>query len=276
MARRTALIVVLACVAAVTSAAASPRPPQPSTYLALGDSVAAGVGADHPGTTGYVARLHEALADARRCGRGQALGCRLALQNLALPGATTTTLISGQLPQALGLLEQRNADPTPVNDVRLITLDIGGNDLFGPVTRDCSTAVTPTCLATVDEQLLEVARNYSYILSALRTAAGPTTTIAVMTYYNPLPACHLDGLTRLAELVLEGGGAIATGLNDIIRDAAARSDAVVVDSADVVGANDLVGGSDCLHPDDSGHADIAAAFAASVGDRSGRPGAVRD
>ena len=64
----------------------------------------------------------------------------------------------------------------------------------------------PACLVAIQTALAEVARNYSIILSELRAAAGPDTTIAVMTYYNPLPACHLAPLALSADLVLEGGG----------------------------------------------------------------------
>ena len=62
-----------------------------------------------------------------------------------------------------------------------------------------------------------------------------------------------------ANLVLEGGGPIQVGLNDIIRNAAAAPDAaaVVAETAPretpplLIGKDDLVG--DCLHPNNSGH-----------------------
>jgi lysophospholipase L1-like esterase len=257
----------LAVLAAVTAVASGP--PQPAVYLALGDSVAAGIGASSS-ETGYVAVLHDTLTDARNCGEGEALGCRLSLVSMAVPGATTTSLIgrageSSQLSDAVALLRARNSDRPPVDDVKLVTLTIGGNDVFGPVLGACAgDPGTELCQATIAGRLALVAQNYDLILSALRTAAGGDTTIAVMTYYNPLPACRLAPLSPLAEQVLEGGGGLAAGLNDIIRQSAARHGAVVVETAAVVGPDDLVGGTDCLHPDDSGHADIAAAFAEAV------------
>lgn len=251
--------------AAVLAAPASAAPPQPSLYLALGDSVAAGVGARPPATEGYVAELHGLLTAARRCGGGQALGCRLDLVNLAVPGATTGTLISQQLPQAVSLLQERNGNSTPVDDVDLITIDVGGNDVFGPVVGACgANPQAPSCLAAIQAALTQVAANYQTILSALRAAAGPDMTIAVMTYYNPLPACQLAALAPLADLVLEGGGPLPGGLNDIIRSQAAAYGAVVAETASLIGVDDLVGGTDCLHPDNSGHDDIAAAFAAVI------------
>jgi lysophospholipase L1-like esterase len=176
------------------------------------------------------------------------------------------TLIAGQLPAAVDLIATRRATPTPVDDVRLVTLDIGGNDVFTPVVTACAAdAQSPGCASTIAAQLGQVAVNYARILSALRAAAGPDTTIAVMAYYNPLSACRLSALAPLAQLVLEGGGPVTAGLNDVIRASAQAYGAVVVETAALIGPEDLVGGTDCLHPDDSGHADIAAAFAAAVG-----------
>ena len=81
-----------------TPAMAAAPPPRP-LYLALGDSVAAGVGAQPPATEGYVPELHDLLAAEVPCGDGQALGCRLDLLNIAEPGATTTTLLARPTPQ---------------------------------------------------------------------------------------------------------------------------------------------------------------------------------
>jgi lysophospholipase L1-like esterase len=250
-----------ALVAALLATPAMAAAPSRPLYLALGDSVAAGVGAQPPATEGYVPELHDLLAAEVPCGNGQALGCRLDLLNIAEPGATTTTLLARQLPSAVSIITQRRATPTPVDDVRLITLDIGGNDAFGPILQACgSDPQAPGCATTISTVLGAVAVNYRTILSRLRDAAGPDTTIAVMTYYNPLPACVLAAQTPLANLVLEGGSPLPIGLNDIIRGQAADHDAVVAETGQLIGVHDLVGGRDCLHPDASGHDDIAAAF----------------
>jgi lysophospholipase L1-like esterase len=260
---------ILAAVAAlplalVPAAAGVAAPPPPATYLALGDSLPAGVGAA-PGQ-GYVPLLAAELVASRHCGGGQALGCRLELVNRAVSGATTVSLVSGQLPGAVALLEERNGNATPVDDVRLITITIGGNDVFTTsVIAACLGGLTPTCQRTVAVQLQQVSVNYATILGQLREAAGPSTTIAVMTYYNPLPACRLAALAPLADMVLEGGGPLTSGLNDIIRARAAAVDAVVVETAPVVDRTEVQ--PDCLHPNGDGHADIAEAFADAVRDR---------
>ena len=252
---------VAALLGTPAAAAVSPQP----LYLALGDSVAAGVGAQPPATEGYVPELHHRLAAEVPCGNGQSLGCQLDLLNIAEPGATTTTLLARQLPRAISLIEQRRATATPIDDVRLITLDIGGSDAFGPIIQACSSdPQAPGCATTISTVLGAVTTNIRAILSGLRAAAGPDTTIAVMTYYNPLPACVLAAQASLADLVLEGGGPAPTGLNDIIRGQAAAHDAVVAETGPLIDVHDLVGGRDCLHPDTSGHDDIAAAFDAVI------------
>lgn len=260
---------LVAATAAVSPAGAATARPEAAVHLALGDSVAAGVGATPDPRNGYVSVLYATLTAARPCGAGRALGCALDLVNLAQPGATTSSLVAQQLPAAVELITSRRATPSPVDDVRLVTLDIGGNDVFGPVIRACGAdPQSATCVATIGTQLALVAANYERILSALRAAAGPDTTIAVMTYYNPLPGCYLAALTPLAQLVLEGGGPVPAGLNDIIRTSADAYGAEVVETAPLITVEDLVGGTDCLHPDNSGHADIAAAFAAGIDARA--------
>jgi lysophospholipase L1-like esterase len=117
-------------------------PPEPAVYLALGDSVAAGTGATDPATRGYVGLLADDL-QGNGCGKGKAVGCRIELVNLAVDGATTTSLIATQLEPALALIEERNSNRTPVDDVRLITLTIGGNDVVQPVAVTAASASRP-------------------------------------------------------------------------------------------------------------------------------------
>ena len=77
------------------------------SYVALGDSTAAGYGAAAGG--GYPARLHVALA---------AAGVSLSLRNLGENGATSADVARRQVPQL--------ANATPA----LVTLGIGTNDLW--------------------------------------------------------------------------------------------------------------------------------------------------
>lgn len=261
---------LLSLTAGLSPAAATPPGglvPGLPVHVALGDSVAAGAGA--PPGQGYVPLLVEQLRDDLNCSPAAAAtaadGCpRLQLANLSRGGATTTSLVADQLPMAVALLRSRNGDANPRNDVETISLTIGGNDVYGPVVSACIPTPTAACAVTVASSLNTAQRGLATILGTLRDAAGPSTRIAVMTYYNPLPGCHLAPFAALGDQVLEGGGGVPAGLNDIIRAAAAATGADVAETYGLVGPGELVGGRDCLHPNAIGHAEIAPVFAAAL------------
>jgi lysophospholipase L1-like esterase len=245
------------------SAEPDPAPIGRPLYLALGDSLAAGVGASNPAVTGYVPQLYELLRQQLACQPAGRPSCRsLALRNLGVGGATSTTLLATQLPAAVAELQARNNDPNPHNDVKVVTIDIGGNDLFGVVSSSCAAGPSPECAALIQARLEAFAANFSLILGELRAAAGPDTVIVAMTYYNPLPSCRLASLAPLADAVLEGGGGVTVGLNDLIRSIAAAHGVLVAETYGRLGPGELVGGSDCLHPNDAGYQVITQAFAA--------------
>src|SRR5262245_24386466 len=108
MRRKISIGVVLTLLAAatITWSLAAPFAQEPPTgvYLALGDSLAAGVGATRPTESGYVSQLFTAL---------QANGDGITeLDNLAISGETTTSILDhGQLDRAMAAI----ADPA--NDV---------------------------------------------------------------------------------------------------------------------------------------------------------------
>lgn len=262
MRRFVLLTALVATVLAPLPASASDR--EAPIQLTLGDSVAFGIGADRPESHGYTAVLNR-WATGMDCRDDQRGGCpHLELVNLAVPGATSTSLIGSQLGGAVELLVERNHDLDDENDVELINVTIGGNDLFGPVVEACSGGVTPDCTAVVQGALRTYAANLAVILGTLRSTAGPETEIVIMTYYNPLGACHLSELAPLADLVLEGGGPVPIGINGIIRATAAATNVQVADTSGELDEDDFVGGQDCLHPDKSGHHRIARIFERTI------------
>jgi lysophospholipase L1-like esterase len=252
-------VIVVALFAAVFGAtvpahAASPEGP---VYLALGDSQAFGVGTPQEDKLGYVPVLSR-WAHATDCGEGSPEACPLLeLVNLSVPGATSTGLIASQLPAAIGLIGNRRADGNPGNVVVLITVTIGGNDLFNPVIANCSGGPTPTCVQTIQSLFTTYVANLGVILGSLRSVAGPDAEIIITTYDNPLGACHLAGLEPLADAVLEGGAGIPVGFNDLIKAVAAATAVEVADTFGQLDPEDWVGGTDCLHPDISGYQKIA-------------------
>jgi len=161
------------------------------------------------------------------------------------------------LPTAVAEILARAGDDDPGNDAVYITVTIGGNDLFRPVIEACSAGVTPECANTIQTLFANYQANLAQILGTMK-AVAPNAEIAIMTYANPLWSCDLADLAPLADLVLEGGGPLPGGLNNIIRGVAGAVGGVtVVDMFGNLDPEDFVGGDDYLHPDDSGHRKIA-------------------
>jgi lysophospholipase L1-like esterase len=245
-------------------------PGQP-VMIALGDSWAAGVGAI-PGN-GYVPQLRSALQERYGClparAEQAAENCKqLQLVDLAVGGATTPSLIVGQLPAAVSLLEDRNGDHNPRNDVEVITLHVGGNDVTGPIIAACLGGLTAGCVATIQAELTAYRADLMTVLSALRSAAGSGTAIVIGTYDNPIATCTLGavpGAIQLGALTLEGGGPIPAGLHDVMRQVAGEHDVLVAGVYGELVSADWVGGNDCLHPRDSGYAKVVAAFLETLG-----------
>lgn len=186
-------------------------------YLALGDSLAVGVGATVPSQTGYVAKFDKSYFQASQIGPD-------VLTNLgvAIPGGETSgSFISdGQLQAAKDAIA---AD----TDIKVVTLDIGGNDLL-KLLLDGTCPFGPDCTTEAEDALEAFGTNFAFILSKL---AGPLffdggdEELMVMTYYNPLsgtghPAegfidlalAGPDFITSCADLGISN----PPGLNDII------------------------------------------------------------
>ncbi|MBS1195469.1 MAG: hypothetical protein H6R33_189 [Actinobacteria bacterium] len=139
-------------------------------YLALGDSLAANVGAPSA-RDGYVSRLHNQLE--QRDGRSYGL------LNLGVSGETSGSLLGGgQLEEALAFLA--------VNRVAYVTVDIGANDLLGHLTSpDCAESLErPACRDRLEAALAAYETNVQAIFDALAGAA-PDATIIFLKAYNP-------------------------------------------------------------------------------------------
>lgn len=231
-------------------------------YLALGDSLAAGVGASDRAATGYVPLLFDHLRNAPSW-RGRGLG----LLNLGVPGETTTSLLrpGGQLERARAALAARNGDADPNNDVEVITIDTGGNDLL-ILLADVACVLNPEepgCQARLENALASATANLGAILRQLRAAAGPDAIIIAMTYYNPFSGGGLP----LAEV---GDQALAR-LNTAIMAAAADPQvrARVADVAPLFAGQALrlthMGRfPPDVHPNDDGYVLIGQAFVAAL------------
>jgi len=258
------LSVLLVALAAMASAASAASP----IYLSLGDSWPAGAGTSSPDNR-YPVVLSAALQEQFDCsasGKDKPNGkCQnLQLVDISVGGATTPTLIANQLPQAESLLAERNTDHNPRNDIEVITLHIGGNDVTGPIIAACiQNPGSAGCLQTVQNEFAAYRSDLDTLLSALREAAGPDTRIVIGTYDNPIPTCFLGavpGASQLGAIVLEGGPGVPLGLHDIMRDVAEDYDVEVASVFGQLVPADWVGGNDCLHPRDTGYQKVVDAF----------------
>jgi len=245
----------LALLAPAAPAAAKETP----AYVAIGDSLAFGVGASDPATGGYVALTYETLRNSDRYrDRG------LELINMGVPGATSSDLLlpGGELERALGEIRDRQEDTSSSDDnVEIITVDIGGNDVLALATAD-SPCVADTlgekCQGRFQEMLGTLKGNLTEVLGRLRQAA-PKAELMVMDLYSPL-----SGRGGPEDLLAD----YAVGeINAVTEEVASRPEL----HAGLVSVYPLFRGraaqliaADGVHPNDVGHALMAEVVLAAI------------
>lgn len=245
----------LALLAPAAPAAAKEAP----AYVALGDSLAFGVGASDPATNGYVGVTYDALRKSERYrDRG------LELVNLGVPGATSSDLLlpGGQVERALDEIRERQDDTSSADDnVETITLDIGGNDILALATADSPCLADPLsaeCQSLFEQMLGRLEENLTETLRQLREAA-PKAKIVVLDLYSPL-----SGRGDAADLIADFA---ITEMNAVTAKVATRSefDAELASVFPLFRgrASKLVAG-DNLHPNDDGHALMAELVLAAI------------
>jgi acyl-CoA thioesterase I len=260
--------------AAFLSLALAVAPAQPSAsaqaqtapaYLALGDSLAFGVGATNPSTAGYVALAHNAMSNSERFGEPG-----LELTNLGVAGARSADLLApgGQLDLALAEISARQEDASPLaNEVEVISVDVGGNDLLSlvaPGSPCLESASVEPCRAAFGEILSSIDRNLTEIVTRLR-AAAPEATIVVVDLYNPY-----SGTGDLREPIAEVGVGQANGvIGSVTADPELRITTASI-FALFIGRGTQWVAPDGIHPNDSGHRVIAEAVIAAIDNREPR------
>lgn len=213
-----------------TPANAAETPTPTHYYLALGDSLAAGVQPIYPFGTheaGYVRQVSDALSTRDPGLETKYYGC---------PGETTGSMLTGtacaddypqggsQIDAAVAFLRAHGPD------VSLVTLDIGANDVGSCL---AGGAIDMTCMT---QALAGVATNLAQILFRLRTVA-PHVRMVAMTYYDPYLAAWLsspDG-PALAQQSLQ----LASVLNGLLTLEYTLAGADVADVAGAFGTNDM-------------------------------------
>lgn len=221
-------------------------------YIALGDSLSYGVSASDRLTTAFVPLVHASLP----AGTG--------LLNLGHSGDDSEEIVGhGHLDAAIAQVRSRNGDSDPGNDVVLVTLEIGGNDLLDlffdyVIPGKCPTLVESLqrqeCLDILRTTLENFAPNLETIIDHLLDA-DPGLNIVLITLYNPFSA-KVAVFDPFGVLSLEGmpDTPFPEGINDIIR---AQATARGVKLADVYPEFDGKGpeyvSMDLIHPNDTGY-----------------------
>ena len=184
---------------AATRAPAAGKTAHPgrSYYLALGDSLSQGVQPATPplppGTTlGESIETGQGYADDLYAHYKQEFPGPLTLVKLGCPGETTGSMRTGtgspctypqgsQLAAALAFISAHRSE------VKLITIDIGANNVDGCAT---GTTINQACVA---KGIAAAKHDLPLILGALRHAAGTHTVIVGMNLYDPFLAEYLTG-----------------------------------------------------------------------------------
>jgi lysophospholipase L1-like esterase len=199
------------------------RPRHPRYYVALGDSLADGA-ASPPGQT-YVQDLFAHYAPSIP---------GLALVNFACSGATSASLLNGGGCRYPGHVAQLAAAESFLRDhaaqVRLITIDIGGNDFLACLGPSGDAACVDRALTTLEANLRE-------ILARLRAAAGPSPPIVSMNYFNPALVYWFGG--PAGQDRARSSVAAAARLTAVIRNVYESAGSPVADVAGAFAAEDF-------------------------------------
>lgn len=208
-------------------------------YIALGDSVAAGIGSSLPRKRSYPAVLGRLMASH--------LEVPVRVENLARPGESASSFLSGDQPDEL---ERLVADVgLSDEEVRAVTVSLGGNEVLD--LRDASRNQREGALD-------QFATNYPEALAAVRDLLGESVPVLAATVYDPTGG---DASIQFTESWW------IEQFNTVIRDAASQFDVEVVDLASELGssATELTRYPVDVHPTNEGHARIAAIHWESLG-----------
>ena len=205
-------------------------------YLALGDSLAAGVLYDNSLGKGYPDLLTDDLKEA---------GFHVDFnKSFAVPGYTSKQVLADIQDPAKGLQKE-------IMEAETITLDAGANDLLQLIERkDGGIFIDPVKAQTA---LQEVGMNIATSLSIIHQL-NPTVTVYVMGYYNAFPYLPEETQAKLMPAL--------NGLNQALQGAAIQAGDVFVPVEEAMADNFQVKlpNPQNVHPSDAGYKALADEF----------------
>ncbi len=216
-------------------------------YLALGDSVAFGVGASSPEQLGYPSVFYQKYLK-------KAQPDFLTYRNFAIPGETAASFISrpkskSQLERAI---EEIELAQKVGRKVKLVTLTIGGNDVI--TARGKSELEKTATLAQFDTNLQKILAQLAPRLSAIQAD------FIITTYYNPFGS----GTTAIEK----ADNNWALRFNDTIKKRAEEYKLKVADFYQPISGNEKsltwIERGD-IHPNGDGHTALAMALWQATG-----------
>jgi lysophospholipase L1-like esterase len=164
-ARGLAALLTLSLLAGAVAAPQRAGAASTGAYIARGDSVAAGIGSSLPRTRSYPALVHGWLV--------AQLGGNVLFANLAVPGETTATFISGG--QFERFTQEVACDRQAGLPVLAVTVTLGGNELLD---------VNGQGLSDRQAALDDFRQRFPDALGQIR-AQAPDARLVVTTYYDP-------------------------------------------------------------------------------------------
>ena len=196
------------------------------TYLSIGDSIAFGetTFTQNPsnGDRGFVADYANYMA-------AQDGGVRPNVVNLGIDGETTSSFLAGtgrvqsvpgSTDRSIASWNTNYADPTVTqnvkfqqeiaaakaagNDVGVVTISLGANDLFKLAASPAFLSASPADQqAQLNQTLTQIASGYSVVLAEVRSLL-PNAKVYALGEYNPFPGQPGNPLNGIAEYAIKG------------------------------------------------------------------------
>ncbi|MDW0116707.1 S-layer homology domain-containing protein [Sporosarcina thermotolerans] len=175
------------------------------SYLALGDSLAAGVDSTNNIGKGYADILAESMVELNLLHSFN--------KGFAYPGFKTADVLKDIRENKTGAIIGYGFDKPSttiheaIKNSNLITLSVGANDVLSTLKIDQATGKVEYDEALLGQALMQVGHNTNEIIKEVLTI-NPKANVYVMGYYNPFPHLPKEIQPLLSNLLLNLNGAI--------------------------------------------------------------------
>lgn len=238
---------------------------QPIDYLALGDSLAAGVTPNNELGKGYADFLAQSMME---------IGAlKTYNKGFSYPGYKTTDVLNdiklNVTKEIYGTgFEEKIANlQQSIKDAEVITISVGANDILPLFKQDPETGKNIIDQKMALTTLQQVGTNYKLIMAQINEI-NPDAQVYVMGYYNPFPYMSEDIQPLLKQLLDMLNNAITTGL--------VGTQAILVPTGDVIASNykTYLPNPENIHLSEAGYKKVTEQFWTNM--RTANPGIETD